>query len=190
MSKRKLIFLDIDGVLNHVGHAVAFEGQKIAYRACSIDAVALGLLKWACKITGAEIVVSSTWRSEGVDWLKGVFEGHGWTHPPIIDRTPSENGYGGHRGTQIDDWLKGHTYHSGNCVYAIIDDDSDMNEDQKPFFVHTDPNLGFTLYDAIRVIDILGCKEEYADRVEGLREHTEFQLNKRYRASSKFNVDE
>jgi len=189
MSKRKLIFLDIDGVLNHIGHAVAFQGKKVAYRACSIDSVALGLLKWVCKVTDTEIVISSTWRREGIDWIKGVFEGHGWSLPPIVDRTPSQNGYGGHRGTQIKEWLDGHTYHSGNCTYVIIDDDSDMFDEQKPFFVHTDSNLGFTLYDAINCVELLGVIEEHAEQVEGLKRHTEFQLNKRYRESAKFTVD-
>ena len=182
----KIIFLDIDGVLNHVGHAVAFEGQQICYRACSIDSVALGMLKWVCNVTDAKIVISSTWRMQGTDWIAGVFEGHGWMLPPIIGRTPSNHGYGGHRGTQIKQWLD---ENPDVQSYVIIDDDSDMNEDQKPFFVHTDPNLGFTLYDAINCVDILGVIDEHAERVKGLKSHTDFQLNKRYRESAKFRVD-
>jgi hypothetical protein len=186
MKKKRLLFLDIDGVLNNLAHAVIYKAKS--YDAATIDDVALGLLKWTCEVTGAEIVISSTWRTMGVDWLMGVFEGKGWRVPPVISKTPQGNGVP--RGDEIKEWLDGRTYHTGNCQYVIIDDDSDMLDEQKEYFVHTDPNLGFTIYDAIRVIDILGCKDEYAKNISDLRKHTDFQLNKRYRESSKFQVDE
>lgn len=184
----KIIFLDFDGVLNSVTDGIVHRRQ--AYRACTINKTSFGLLKWVTNVTGAKIVISSTWRSMGVDWIKGVFEAHGWIMPPIIDRTTLEGGGGGHRGSQVEQYLQDMDESEDPLEeYVCIDDDSDFFDYQP--LVKTDPNLGFTVYDAIRVIDILGeIKGHDEHGVKGIREHVDFQLEKQGRTSSKLKVDE
>ena len=72
--------------------------------------------------------------------------------------------------------------------YVCIDDDGDFFDYQP--FVKVDPNLGFTVYDAIRVIDILGEFEEHTGSVADIRQHTEYHINKRDRESAKLKFDE
>jgi len=183
MSK-KIIMLDIDGVLNSVAHALAYEGTHSAYRACTIDQVALGLLKWTVKVTGAEIVISSTWKTLGVDWMKGMFEAKGWPLPPIIGITPGWAG--GHRGGQVEEYLQGISTVDG-MEYVCIDDSCDFFDYQP--LIRIDPNIGYTMYDAIKVIDVLGYLPEHEKRVQSIRKHCDFQLIKKGNESSKLVID-
>lgn len=168
----KIIFLDIDGVLNSVQHSVSLRKQGSAYDAAGINKTSLGLLKWVCEVTKAEIIISSSWRRQGEDWIKGVFAAHNWWYPPIIGITPILKG---HRGEEIQDVLNNNPDIE---KYVIIDDDSDMLDEQKSFFVHTDALVGFTIYDALKCIDILGVLPEYEKIVDELNEHSKFRLKK------------
>jgi hypothetical protein len=56
------------------------------------------------------------------------------------------------RGMEIDFWIKQNDF-EGN--YVIIDDNDDMLESQKDFFVETFPNIGLTMEDAKKAIEIL-----------------------------------
>jgi hypothetical protein len=53
---------------------------------------------------------------------------------------------------EIDFWIKQNDF-EGN--YVIIDDNDDMLESQKDFFVETFPNIGLTMEDAKKAIEIL-----------------------------------
>lgn len=68
----------------------------------------------------------------------------------ITDVTPRFNGK---RGEEIQYWLKQHPEVTSWC---IIDDDSDMLDNQLLNFVRTDGMIGMTLVDAEKVIEILG----------------------------------
>lgn len=59
-SKMKIIFLDIDGVLNSLDWS---EKQKYCERYSEINPEKVKLLKEIVERTGAEIVLSSTWRT-------------------------------------------------------------------------------------------------------------------------------
>ncbi len=165
----KIIFLDIDGVLNSVQHSVALKEQGTIYNAAGINKTSLGLLKWVCEVTESEIVISSSWRRQGKEWISGVFAAHGWSYPPIVGTTPNLTG---HRGTEIRAYVD---FTPTLEKYVIIDDDSDMHDDQKPFFIHTDALVGFTIYDALKCVEILGALPQYKGIVEELNEHTNFR---------------
>lgn len=62
----KVIFLDIDGVLNN-----AFSKSKSATGCKGIDDDKLNLLKQIVDGTGAKIVLTSTWK---VDWYRGEYD--------------------------------------------------------------------------------------------------------------------
>lgn len=128
---RKIIFLDIDGVLNDRETLTKkYPGSGIM----GIDPYKVLLLSRIVEATGAEIVLSSSWRHGHYEELKKSLA------IPIIDRTG--NCCEGIRGVEIHEWLgdniKGFSStYEGDFKIAILDDDSDMLLWQKPHFFQT-----------------------------------------------------
>lgn len=160
----KVIFLDIDGVLN-----VRRQGRD---RFGSLfHAEFVNNLRSIINQTGAKIVISSSWRFSGLDVMKQM-----WLHRnlpgEVIDITPFTAIYEGgdsfmercERGYEIREWLK-----SNPCnVYVILDDDNDILKSQLSQFVkcagvdgnkHTD-GYGLTKNRANRAIEILNIKQQ------------------------------
>lgn len=142
----KVIFLDIDGVLNSVRTAVAYGGYPHSLKPGSgFDWVAIRMIRGLCEATGVRVVLSSAWR------LNNDFRDVGKAFElPIIDRTPSLLGP---RGIEIQAWLDAHPEVER---FAILDDDSDMLDVQMPFFVKTDGFEGLTWACFLRLCEILG----------------------------------
>lgn len=155
----KFIFLDIDGVLNSEQYYIEkpwpqrFEELKdkldehIAFGISHIDPKAVKLLNKLVAETKAKIVVSSSWRGDialqTIFSLADIIE-------PIYGETPRlESRF---RGEEIKFWLE---KQSKPYKYVIIDDDSDMFDDQKPYFIHTDYEFGLTKSDVDKAIKIL-----------------------------------
>lgn len=143
----KVLFMDIDGVLNSTRTAVALHGYPRVYAlngACW-DQVAIQLLRGLCAKGGIKVVLSSSWRNDK-DWDQiGPALGL-----PIIDRTPTIMGP---RGAEIAAWLSDHP-EVGN--YAIVDDDSDMLPEQKLCFVQTSHHDGLTWEPFAKLCSIFG----------------------------------
>ena len=173
----KVIFLDIDGVLNSVQSSIGEGGKSYDYEGLSRTGV--GLLEKLCELTGAKIVVSSTWRSDGHEAIAGAFAVCGWRSiimsKTVVGTTPHLSKARGH---EIQNWLES-TPSASN--YVIIDDDSDMLETQMDHFVKTDNVLGFTLYDMVKAMDILGVIDdpEKIKRADELRRIVDFKIKKR-----------
>ncbi|MBQ8498184.1 MAG: hypothetical protein IJ489_12130 [Clostridia bacterium] len=157
-SKRKIIFLDIDGVLNSARY------QRIRTETDgNIDETRLPLVKKIMDETGAEIVLSSTWRlhwdqnEENCDRvgkeLNDLFTQYG-LH--IIDKTPVlEHSY--LRADEIAEWLKLHEGEYGNFV--ILDDTFSGWCDLQNHLVKTDFLIGRGLEEkhVQKAIDILNA---------------------------------
>lgn len=146
---KKIIFLDIDGVIcvnwmdfvDEFGHG--FNKDYVNNLQKIIDK------------TGAKIVLSSTWRKAGLSNMQRMWEMRDLPGE-LIDVTPVFNTS---RGEEIAEYLR-----ENPCdKYVIIDDDSDFLPEQKPFFVRTSVNkhtgafngLGLTQECAEQVINIL-----------------------------------
>ena len=141
MSEKKVLFLDIDGVLNNT--ASLSEGIHIIPEKCL-------MVRDICWRTGAKVVVSSTWRvGRSLEELQQIFRlvGMGGL---IVDVTPWHTN--GPRGEEIDHWLKDNTK---TKQYAIVDDDGDMLEEQMQYFVKTEHIVGLTTFERDKLIDIL-----------------------------------
>lgn len=153
----KVIFLDIDGVLN-----VYCRGRD-SY-GCLFEPLFVDNLRWIIAETDAKIVISSTWRMSGLSvmkemWSKRALPGE------VIDVTPTEVELSlfkppefADRGYEIQQWLDDNEVEG----YCIIDDDSDMLTEQN--FVKTSDNFrdteaiegyGLTLDCAKRVVALL-----------------------------------
>lgn len=143
----KVIFLDIDGVLNSHRSAVAFGGMPFDVHAHRgrFDEIAIRLIGGIAEVSGAQIVLSSSWRND-TNWEQ-IGPALGLA---IVDRTPSMLGP---RGREIAAWLAAHPEVT---AYAIVDDDGDMLPEQRPYFVHTDMAEGFTWECALKLAELMG----------------------------------
>lgn len=136
----KVLFLDIDGVLNHEKHYqwLHYSGEATSFQKthpyCNFNPVSVKLLNKIIDETGCEIVLSSSWRFDGITKINNIFDKVGIKHK-IIDVTPSLGSLC--RGKEIDKWL---SEHPEVTKYVIVDDDTDMEEHQLDFFVNTDAN--------------------------------------------------
>lgn len=147
----KVLFLDIDGVLNSHRSAYAFGGFPfdVDKHRNRFDEVAVALVRNVCKASGAQIVLSSSWRTDK-DWQR---IGRG-LDLPIVDRTPYL--HPGPRGAEIAAWLAAHPEIED---YAILDDDGDMLDEQRPFFVQTTHEDGVTFALMQRLAALLGTTD-------------------------------
>ena len=145
----KVLFLDIDGVLNSFRSAHAFGEFPHGFddsNYAKFDHVAVALIRRLCKDSGAKIVLSSSWR------VIHRFEEVGLKLDlPIIDRTPSLNNRGRIRGDEIKYWLD---FNKCSC-YAIVDDDGDMLEEQLPYFVRTSIENGLSYENYLQLNSLL-----------------------------------
>ena len=120
----KIIFLDIDGVLNSDEYFEKTVHLNIQGIESEIDIEKVKLLKKAIDETGAKVVLSSTWRyKRKVKYLKELLSHYGIV---IVDSTPFlEN----KRGLEIKQWLSIHSMFVEDFV--ILDDEVFHSYDQE-----------------------------------------------------------
>jgi hypothetical protein len=159
----KIIFLDIDGVLNHeLWYKYEQEQRKGVpidnksdYDISQFCTWSVGLLNGLTNDTGAKIVLSSSWRKgKSLDDIKTLFEKVGITGE-VIGLTPclyftglEGYGYSVPRGCEIKAWLETNKDilddKMSKVKYVILDDDSDMLYWQRDKFLWVDPYAGIT----------------------------------------------
>jgi hypothetical protein len=156
----KVIFLDIDGVLNSQEFLNKNKGAS-GFSAGRIDPELVARLNRIVQSTGAKIVISSTWRHGKSVWeLKHMLRSRGFQYSSnIIDRTPIGMGI---RGQEIQDWLeldpereRVDPNHDPVEAYVIIDDNNEMLPDQQDHMVHTNGQIGLTDEDVVEAISVL-----------------------------------
>ena len=160
----KVIFLDIDGVLNPKW----WERKKPADRfGCAFAPKTISCLAKIVQETKAEIVISSSWKLMGLQTLQDMWKERKLPGN-IIDITPNymsdelllnadmndtdiDSLY--IRGMEIKGWLV--LYGDDVSNYVIIDDMDDILSEQQTHFVQTDPEFGITNDDVKRVVHLL-----------------------------------
>ena len=110
----KVIFLDIDGVLNSDEYFDKIKGLKIEGIESQVDVEKIKLLKRAVGETGSKVVLSSSWRyTRNAQYLKQLLLEYGI----LVDSTPyMEN----ERGKEIKKWLE---EHKDTEDFVILDDE-------------------------------------------------------------------
>lgn len=174
----KLLFLDIDGVLNSEKYSVWFvttEAGKQFKRDGGhhfVDPNAVKRIVDFCTENDVKIVISSSWRygcvDDTIEYLKG-FRDLLPIIPFIVGITPRLK-YTRVRGEEIEWFIKNrnmppiepyirhysYDYFFGkkreDFRYCIIDDDTDMLDNQKEQFVHIDNYYGITDEDINKML--------------------------------------
>lgn len=163
----KIIFLDIDGVLNNeifytsVTHPKAETMEE--YKLQQFDPRCVELLNSITDKTEAKIVVSSSWRSDPdiTEILKkaGVTGEVIGVTPYLAFKSNVDYKYSVPRGCEIKAWLELNKEKLGDKMskvkYVILDNDSDMLYWQREHFFLVDGYAGLTRNIAYRVINYL-----------------------------------
>ena len=178
METKRIMFLDIDGVLNC---DLFYQGKQFAdsirqaktklkkavkskeitsneYYDHQICRERIRMLNELCSTLDIKVVISSTWRlGRSFESLKNIFANMGATFE-IIGVTPFFHRI--ERGAEISRWLNDnitleeHGVHSHDFYdYVILDDCNDMLLTQAPHFFHIDKYNGLTptVVDNVRI---------------------------------------
>lgn len=166
----KVIFLDIDGVLNDDDFYLLRADKNSEYHEYYFKPYPLSEFDPRCverinklvDITGAKIVLSSSWRLDATDKLLNIFKQVGlypfFAKTPVIydiDPITQESKYI-KRGEEIQKYLNEHKYVT---KYVILDDGKDMLDEQLPYFINCKSYYGISDEDVEKAIEILGTKE-------------------------------
>jgi hypothetical protein len=150
---RRVVFLDIDGVLAPI---------RRWDRYGELEPACIEVLNEIVASARADVVISSTWRhGRTIAELQAMLEAKGFTGR-VVDKTPT-GAPGAERGDEITAWLAEHAMGGG---YVIIDDHVDMGE-LRTELVLTHPGRGLQPADAPRAIEILMRAHGRPRRVAG-----------------------
>jgi hypothetical protein len=150
----KVIFLDIDGVLNSIRSGIGLTGFEGDDKQHGLDPTSVGLLKELCRISGAVIVISSTWRKgRTYDWFIEMFKNFDWIDAPVIDVTPVVSD--GFRGEEVKRWLYAHPEVTD---HIILDDSRDFFKNQP--WIYCEPVNGFGIREFVQALKILAPEHE------------------------------
>lgn len=181
----KLIFLDIDGVLNseqYTNWCYTAEGKEYLKNGGDlfVDKNAVKLIEELCRDYGVKLVISSSWRVLTVEATKQEFNNYKdlkCLSKYIVGITPKYYDNESIRGNEINDFLTHmrntnmrtydmlydrkyfdydeDEYDNFSVGYCIIDDDDDMMDYQKDNFIKIDNYTGITESDIEKIKQIL-----------------------------------
>ena len=166
----KVIFLDVDGVLNskksmlrnyYAGVHVRGIGED---RTDWPDTIMVERVNNIIKETDAEIVLSSAWRHVGINKMQEYFRAWGICKS-IIDFTPKLYVK---RGIEILQWLSNESGKSAEQC-CIIDDDSDMLN-LMPLLIKTNYIVGIQDIDVEKAITLLNQVEIWNEIIPNLHQ--------------------
>jgi len=156
-KQRPVLFLDIDGVMR-VFPSAADSHPETGFTARSVSGLQEIVASTACAI-----VVSSTWREEGMDILNRALEFHGLgiAKSRIIGATPLlDSADKPTREDEIDCWLSDHRF-KGRM--AVLDDEI-LEGDLRPWQVLTFQEMGLTAPLAEKTIQLLNSGPVFGQR--------------------------
>ena len=148
----KYLFLDFDGVLNTTGYAKRLRKEGIDpfdEFGAMFDPNAIGNLKSIVEQTGCRIMLSSTWRNEGLMRMRALWEdrnlpGEIYSMTPVLLSTTYNDARSGElfsipernaKALEIQAWL--HRYTAKPCRYVILDDENVFFHKQQDHLVQT-----------------------------------------------------
>ena len=169
MKPIKLIFLDIDGVLNTSDYQACLhilcrskhpqeeinKGKLMPYYTRDhygqlFNPMCVKFLEALLRNTGAKIVISSTWRMEGLSKMRDMWKGRHY-FGEIIGITPVSKGRV--RGLEIAEFLG--NFEGDVESYVIIDDDSaDIHQKERLCKCNNRTGFGYKEYwEALKILE-------------------------------------
>lgn len=155
MMIKPVVFLDIDGVVETIYWEKASDGtwsynvHKYGHEELN-NKQAIGWLNELYNKVPYDIVISSSWRYKmNKDQFQELLVKSGFNpNIKVIDTTPVLYQQ---RGLEIQKWLDDNNFKG---KFIIIDDDCDMCY-LRPFLIRCDCQLGFTIYEYQKALEIL-----------------------------------
>lgn len=150
---RKILFLDIDGVLNSFHWHIWFNAQRTSDSHefwNDIDPHAVACLNEIVERSQCEVVLSSTWRKgHTLESMNKILKFRGFRGTLIGNTNESSfwceragiHRHEHERGLEIEDWLRNNVEDLSACSVVILDDDSDMSR-LRPRLVRTPHQTG------------------------------------------------
>lgn len=153
----KVIFLDIDGVLNSLPFIYECDStglSGIEFKAMQIDSVCVQRLNHAIETTGAKCVLSSAWRKiHPLDEMQEILEFKDFKGE-LIDKTPYLSIQGrDRRKKEIQQWLDKNEVDK----YVVLDDEGKF--EGMPFVKTNLMDCGMDDRHMQKVIQLLGEKD-------------------------------
>lgn len=148
------LFLDIDEVLN--SHEYWLLRVKNHHR-YELDKNAIKLLNLLMEqLPDLKIIISSSQRKiHDLDYFKKAFAHNGFLFSDtIIGMTPSLHTI---RGLEINEYCR----LNGISNFAIVDDGSDMLDEQFNRFIHINAMTGITILDILKIIKVLDSDNKF-----------------------------
>ena len=166
----RYLFLDFDGVLNTGKYAKQMKREGIDpfdEFGAIFDPEAIANLKHIVELTGCKIVLSTTWRNEGIMrmrelWKERSLPGDIFSMTPILLSTSFQDAMNGEmmgfplreaKALEINAWLYQNA--GKDCRYVILDDEDYFFPQQQNHLVLTDEKEGLTEQKAQKAIWIL-----------------------------------
>jgi hypothetical protein len=153
----RIVFLDIEGVLNEAPWAVGQlpaqspwpRSAAVAWRQRRLNPSCVERLRRLVEQTRASIVLTSDWRHRmSTGEFARLLALYGYEAAPVIGATPAL--VRAIRGEEVAAWR---VQNQSTCSYVCLDDDADFLPDQP--LVQTRPELGLTDDDVIRALTLL-----------------------------------
>lgn len=169
----KYLFLDFDGVLNTGRYAKQLRKEGIDpfdEFGAMFDPDAIDNLRCIVEQTGCKIVLSSTWRNEGMMMMRALWEnrnlpGKLFSMTPILLSTTYNDARNGElftipernsKALEIQAWLQRNAKEP--FKYVIIDDENVFFYGQQEHLVQTEEYGGLTIEKSQEAISILDMK--------------------------------
>lgn len=159
----KILFLDVDGVLNNPH--TSWDANH-----CGIEDQLLKYLKFIVQRTGCKIVLSTSWRL--MDDAKSVLLHTLKTRADlniddlVIGQTPSLKQRGGHRTHEIAEYLRTNSYRYNVVSWCALDDmslhkyDAFSRDFMAGHFVRTDKRTGLTPENMVQCVRYLNANDD------------------------------
>ena len=171
---KKYLFLDFDGVLNTTSYAKRLRKEGVDpfdEFGAMFGPDAINNLRSIVEQTGCKIVLSSTWRNEGVMRMQTLWKDRGlpgeiFSMTPILLSITYNDARNGElftipernsKALEIQAWL--HRYAKQPYQYVILDDENVFFHSQQEHLVQTEEYEGLTFTKAQLAIEVLNNKK-------------------------------
>lgn len=143
-----VVFLDFDGVLNTRSWT-----ERPGYLERPLDPGLVARLGQLVAAAGAEVVLSSSWRSEGLDACRRHLQVAGFPSAERVVAVTSATSPWGGRAHEILDWVELHEVER----FVVLDDEPGLTEVAE-HHIWIDPEVGLTTANVEAALAVLGRK--------------------------------